>query len=432
MAKHNMLLGQARGKVGDLVFSRAFGKQIVRSKAAQIANPRTLGQNTQRCILATIAKAAAALTPIIDHSFVNVTYGPESVRYFRKINMALLRNMVVTSAGVNYNLTAKGSGFVPNNLKISEGTLPSFYFDSDAGENPAFAMSQTPLPTGEVAISVANLKASYPYLQGGDQLTLIKVVKTAGSLTDGNATFAVVYDRLVFAPNAFDDDSVNIIDQGGAIDTTYLDMAKTTNASMLTPVVSGSGKWLGIAREGSTNSDVYAVGLILSRRVNNVWQRSTQYLNLCEFNDMTSQNMAIESYGDQASIENATEYLNQATEGSESEGISGPYIQLRSVYGTASSNWGGRSDAGEILITDGEPFEIDVTAYGDNIKQLRRLEIQGDNVDGRMHLYGEVSANSGTLKFSGSGDGNLVGTYLAVALFDTGYAYIDFKLKLAE
>lgn len=432
MAKGNLFLGQARGKVGDVVFSRAYGKQITRARASQVANPRTLGQNTQRCILATIAKAAAALTPIVDHSFANVTYGPESVRHFRKLNMAMLRNLVVTSAGVNYNLSAKGAGFVPNDLKISEGTLPSFYFDSDGGENPAFAMSQTPLPSGEENISVNAFKASYPYIQGGDQLTLVKVVKTAGTLTDGDATFAVKYDRLVFAPNAFDRGDINIFDAGGNIDTTYLDMAKTTNASMLTPVVSGSGKWMGIVRDESTNSDVYAVALILSRRVNNVWQRSTQYLHLCEFTDMTDADMAIESYGAQEAIEGATEYLNQATEGTERQGISGPYIQLAHDGGITSSSWGSRSNAGEISITDGQPFEIDVTAYGDNVKQLRRLEIQGDNVDGRMHLYGEVSANSGTLKFSGTGDGNLVGTYLAVALFDTGFAYIDFTLKLAE
>ena len=432
MAKGNLFLGQARGKVGDVVFSRAYGKQITRARASQVANPRTLGQNTQRCILATIAKAAAALTPIVDHSFANVTYGPESVRHFRKLNMAMLRNLVVMSAGVNYNLSAKGAAFVPNDLKISEGTLPSFYFDSDAGENPAFAMSQNQLPSGEVAISVADLKTSYPYLQGGDQLTLVKVVKTAGTLTGGDATFAVQYDRLVFAPNAFDDDSVNIFDAGGAIETSYLDMAKTTNASMLTPVVSGSGKWLGIVRNDSTNSDVYAVALILSRRVNNVWQRSTQYLHLCEFTDMTDADLAIESYGAQEAIEGATEYLNQATEGTQPQGISGPYIQMVSDYGVNTATWGHRSNAGEILITDGQPFEIIVTAFGNADRQLRHVEVEGDNVDGDMHVIGEVSANAGSVKFAGLGDGNLVGTYVAVALFDTGWAYIDFTLKLAE
>lgn len=432
MAKGNLFLGQARGKVGDVVFSRAYGKQITRSRASQVANPRTIGQNTQRCILATIAKAAAALTPIVDHSFVNVTYGAESVRHFRKLNMAMLRNLVLSSGGVNYNLSAKGAGFVPNDLKISEGNLPAFGFDSDAGENPAFAMSNTPLPSGEVAISVSDFKASYPYIQGGDQLTLVKVVNTSGTLVDGDATFAVQYDRIVFAPDAFADSSASIYDAGGTIDTSLLDMAKTTNADMLVPVNSGSGKWLGIPRDSSTNHDVYAVALILSRRVNNVWQRSTQYLHLCEFTDATDNDIAIDSYGATEAVAGATEYLNQATEGEQQQGISGPYVQLRSSTGVTSAQWGTRNNAGAIEMTDGAPFEIDVTAFGNADKILRHVEIEGDNVDGRMHLVGEVSGNSGTLKFAGLGDGNLVGTYTAVALFDTGWAYVDFSLRMGE
>ena len=108
MAKGNLFLGQAKGKVGSIVLSRAFGQQITRTKPSSVKNPKTIGQNTQRAILATIAKEAALLSPIVDHSFANVTYGAASVRHFRKINMGILRKMLLSTVGVNYNLSAKG------------------------------------------------------------------------------------------------------------------------------------------------------------------------------------------------------------------------------------------------------------------------------------------------------------------------------------
>lgn len=155
MSKGNMLLGQARGKVGDLVFARAFGKQVVRSKAVSVANPKTIGQNTQRAILATIAKDAALLTPIVDHSFANVKYGAESVRHFRKINMGILRNMVLSAVGVNYNLSAKGANAVPNALKISDGSLPAF---NSAYQDDVIGFYQVAPLSGLSEIDVENFR----------------------------------------------------------------------------------------------------------------------------------------------------------------------------------------------------------------------------------------------------------------------------------
>ena len=114
MARGNLLLGKAKGKLGSVVFAQANGEQITRSKPESVKNPKSTGQNSQRAILATIAKDAALLTPIIDHSFANIKYGADSVRYFRKINLGILRNSVVSLVGTNYNLTAKGGLAVPN------------------------------------------------------------------------------------------------------------------------------------------------------------------------------------------------------------------------------------------------------------------------------------------------------------------------------
>ena len=433
MGKGNLLLGQARGKVGDLVFARAFGKQIVRSRAQSVANPKTIGQNTQRAILATIAKSAAALTPIVDHSWAGIAYGAESVRHFRKINMGLLRQQYLAE-GVNpINLTPKGGTFVPNALKISEGNLPQFAFDIDHGENPAFPMSNTPLTLGGSGISVSNFKDSYPYLQGGDQLTLVRVRKSSGSLVDGDAIFAVSYDRIVFAPSAFDDGDATIIDNDGSLIPDFLDLTKTTDQNMLVVVESGSGKWLGVHRDSDTNEDIYAVALILSRKVNNVWQRSTQYLNLCEFKDMSDNDVAIASYGTTESITSAAEYLNQAEESDNVAGVSGPYMQITSAGGNAFAaqtvNVGNTVAMGDAEISTGESLEVNFAAYGTEENPLVALDLTGTNADGDYEVRALVRDNAATLPFNIGEDGNLAGNYTATAVYKNGRAVANFTLS---
>lgn len=433
MSKGNMLLGQARGKVGDLVFARAYGKQIVRAKAQSVANPKTVGQNTQRAILATIAKSAAALTPIVDHSWANIAYGAESVRHFRKINMGLLRQQYLAEGANPINLTAKGGTFVPNALKISEGNLPQFAFDIDHGENPAFPMSGTPLVIGDDGYPVSNFKRSYPYLQGGDQLTLVRVRKSSGSLVDGDAIFAVSYDRIVLAPSAFDDDDADIITDDGVFADTALDLTKTTNAEMLRVVTSGSGKWLGVPRQQGTNDDIYAVALILSRKVNGVWQRSTQYLNLCEFDDMSDNDVAIASYGETESITSAAEYLNQAEESDAVAGVSGAYMQIiASGQNAPSSNpisVGSTEALGDVAIETGEALEINFAAYGTEENPLVALDLTGTNTDGNYEVHAHVRDNAAYLPFNIGEDGNLVGSYTATAVYKHGRAVASFTLS---
>lgn len=340
MARGNLLLGKAKGKLGSVVFAQANGEQITRSKPESVKNPKSTGQNTQRVILATIAKDAALLTPIIDHSFANIKYGADSVRYFRKINLGILRNSVISLVGTNYNLTAKGGGAVPNYLKVSEGSLPAFNMSTDKGA-VAFYGSNNTLSAAD-NITVEEFKLAYPYIQGGDQLTLVKIVKTAGSLIDGDAIFALKYDRIVFAPNAFDDPDVNIFTSGN-INQNLLDLTKTTNTAMLSSVAGGAGLGLGFT---ASTDNTYAAALILSRKVNGKWQRSTQFMELCEFDDAADNAAAIASYGATASVNAQNEYLNQAEQSTGKKGVSGSYANFYSQIGDTENDLSSL-DAGE-------------------------------------------------------------------------------------
>ena len=421
MGKGNMLLGQARGKVGDLVFARAFGKQIVRSKATSVANPKTIGQNTQRAILATIAKDAALLTPIVDHSFANVKYGAESVRHFRKINMGILRNMLLSAVGVNYNLSAKGANAVPNALKISEGSLPAFNAAWQSGD---LGFYQAGPLSAVTEVEVSSFRQAYPYLQGGDQLTLVKLVKTSGSLLDGDAAFALDVDRIVFAPDAFDDPLSLIIDDDGFIVTNKLDLTKTTNAHMLTAINAGAGNGLGINTE---NNYTYAAALILSRKVNNVWQRSTQYLELTQFDDATDNQAAIDSYGASSSLAGATEYLNQADENTPDAGIQGAYatgsviVDGEEVY--APEGVAGYTDQRSVNVQADKVFSLQIKGFGTSDNRLVTTEIL--NPSNEVVAHGAYSAQKSFTMAAG-----LAGSYKLVALFADGNS-TQFTVQIA-
>lgn len=427
-----MFLGHARGKVGDVVFSRVNGRQITRALATQVANPRTDGQNTQRAIFSTIAKAAAALEPIVNHSFANVAYGTASMQHFRKLNLPILRAEYLAGAAVN--LTPKGGGFLPNHLQVSQGSLPAFGFDIQAGQNPAWFQNESRLPSAESDIDVASFKQVYPYLQGGDQLTLIRVNKISGSLDDGDAFFTMSYDRIVFAPNAFDSDNVIAVEDTGVLNDDILDMTKTTNATMLTKVASGSGSLLGVSRENGENP--YAVALILSRYVNNAWQRSTQFLEICETSEVSNNDANIATYGNTASDVTSDEYLNQALESNDVAGVSGPYMQVVAVGPNAFNNQsievGQAVDLGDTEIETGNELAFNFSAYGTADNPLVALDLEGTSADGDISMHGTVRNNAATLPFNVGEDGNLVGSYTVTAVYRNGRAVASFSLSTGE
>lgn len=424
-----MFLGHARGKVGDVVFSRVNGRQITRALATQVANPRTIGQNTQRAIFSTIAKAAAALEPIVNHSFANVAYGTASLQHFRKLNLPLLRADYLAGAAVN--LTPKGGGFLPNHLQVSQGSLPAFGFDIQSGSNPAWFQSESRLVSSEEDVDVAHFKQVYPYLRGGDQLTLLRINKVSGNLDDGDAFFTMTYDRIVFAPNAFDNDDVIAVDSSGVLNPDILDMTNTTNAEMIVKVASGSGSLLGVSRENGENP--YAVALILSRYVNNAWQRSTQFLEICETVEVSNNDANIATYGNTASDETSDEYLNQALESVAITGIFGPYMQLIGVgtnaFGNRVIGVGETVALGDAEIETGGELELFFSAYGTAENPLVALNLTGTNADGTYDVQGTVHNNAATLTFNVGEDGNLVGTYTITALYRSGRAVASFSLS---
>ena len=191
MAKGNMLLGQARGKVGDVVFSRTNGQQVIKARAAQVKNPQTKAQMIQRIILNTVAQVYSKMQPICDHSFEGVKDGQDCMSYFMSKNTKLLRNLASTfglDASSPLVVDLGSTDFATNPYIISKGTLPNIELTADSDYT---AMG---LPAGNTYEGVLSAYG----LQRGDQLTFCIFDK----LSNQQAQFH--YARIILDPRETD------------------------------------------------------------------------------------------------------------------------------------------------------------------------------------------------------------------------------------
>ena len=92
MARINSVsVGRAAKKLGNMVYYTMNGKTYARARVEQVKNPKTAKQMAQRLIFTTAVRSRDALKTIVDHSFENKKYGSESLNYFMKRNLEILR-----------------------------------------------------------------------------------------------------------------------------------------------------------------------------------------------------------------------------------------------------------------------------------------------------------------------------------------------------
>lgn len=195
-----MLLGHARGKVGDLVFSRVNGQQVIRARAAVVKNPNTEKQVIQRILLNTVIQAYSRMAEICDHSFEGIAVGQSSMNKFMKENLNNLRKKVAEYAAASgsfeglYAFCPKGLNyFTPNEWVLSTGQLPEVTLSKVAASTGA----EITIVSADVVPTYAEIIASLG-LQRGDQLTFIG----QELYTDGRAAFK--FARVILDPREQD------------------------------------------------------------------------------------------------------------------------------------------------------------------------------------------------------------------------------------
>ena len=173
MATINPIFGRMKGKYGGSVMYSSNGKQCMRERVVEVANPRTSKQAIQRAIAATVAKFVSAFAPVLNNSLQSESTKVKTLAKIRSLNMTMLRQQAAQELGT---YAPKGTMFVaPNDYIISRGSL--------AGLNPltgseglaGFGEGYIIFPSSVINCADLDTSASicFPTIAVGDQITIL-------------------------------------------------------------------------------------------------------------------------------------------------------------------------------------------------------------------------------------------------------------------
>ena len=194
MARGNIFLGKARGKVGSVVLSKGRrGEMISRAYQPQVKNPKSSTQVLQRALFASATIACSKLSDLVDHSFDGIKEGQDNRNEFVRLNTNALRAIAKSEgqASVNPFVSAKGSGMIkPAPWIVSNGSLGV----CNVGEY--LTTSLTIQGAKLEADTLAAWKSAFPWIKGGAQLTIVSIIRQRNILE--GISFYVRKYRVVF------------------------------------------------------------------------------------------------------------------------------------------------------------------------------------------------------------------------------------------
>lgn len=126
MAQSKSFFGLRRGSTKSLTFSVYNGKQVTKDRVADIKNPRSSMQMSQRAVMSTVLKAYSSMKDICNHSFEGIPYGQKTMNTFISENINMIRKGVPS-----VNLSEWKGVAVPNSYLISRGSLPPVSLEAD-------------------------------------------------------------------------------------------------------------------------------------------------------------------------------------------------------------------------------------------------------------------------------------------------------------
>ena len=141
--------------MGDVVFYRANGQQLARSRNRSPRNPKSDAQLYQRAIAATIAQAYKAGKVIFDHSFEGKAVPAGNQRRFISVNMRKLRASIDAfltgdlSESATRVVSPGAVSPVPNSYIIAEGSLVQNLFSVSVPASGVLTAELEAANTGE-------------------------------------------------------------------------------------------------------------------------------------------------------------------------------------------------------------------------------------------------------------------------------------------
>lgn len=205
MAKGNMLLGYARGAVGNLVFSRVKGNEVTKARNRQPANPKTSKQVYQRAkFLNAVNFYKRGVQNLFKFAYEDKTQQESDFNAFMRHNVSRAIPVGKSSSAesvypaISNWITSVGSlngpeaviGFTGDVRDGGDGTMGRVYACGQYNVSPTSSSETAPLSSAaiaRVAIVLDNtenttfgdlcssLKLMYPDLQEGDIVTVTMI-----------------------------------------------------------------------------------------------------------------------------------------------------------------------------------------------------------------------------------------------------------------
>ena len=366
-----MLLGKARGSVGDLTFSVLNSEQITRAKAKSVKNPRTDAQMIQRVLMSTTVHAYSGMQEIVDHSFQGVPFQGRSMNRFNQLNVKNLRALYAQIAGGSTDVPVVFNANGNKRISLapwimSTGSLPTvgLKINSEAGAAwPVAALNSQTVGTNTVDFGVAidaTFESAPSYadliayfgLQAGDQLTLTALTRL---VSDNEVGCNFKYGRFILQPN--DGDLSHLL--------TDATVANEKNQGISFSFANGQ-LFINFAdlveADDNNRTMIFEAAIITSRLENNAWKRSNSQMVMCT-DDLADGGVemetAIDSYSSVQFDTNSPWYLNKAGRATTAEPV-------------------GVLQPGEVgFVTDGEG--VKQVAYNDNGETIRVVYPDGSN-----------------------------------------------------
>lgn len=302
MAKGNLFMGTATGKVGSVVLYRRNGTQVSRAKVEKVSNPQSVAQMLNRVVISSVGKAYAFFSPLSDHGFQGYAGAAANMRRFQVVNNVRLggrareafKNDTMDSVAA---YAAKNTLGAPvNNYVIAEGDLPSASYSVSGVVTDGIMLNVgTSTPTYQDVIDASMLKV-------GDQLTFVLATAV------GEEFSRLYHARVILQPANGDLSTPFLVD--GKINQPNV---KNEGTDLLKFTQAVQGTILNVTMASIREGETYAGGcLIVSRYEEGKWRRSQE-----EFQAVVSGPIELTL---QAAIDSWTKsptsslYLNQGNE----------------------------------------------------------------------------------------------------------------------
>lgn len=172
MAKGNMLLGMARGSVGDVTFYRDGGLQRARARNRQPNNPRSNKQQTQRALFANCVKFyKLTASKFFKFAFENKKTNESDYNAFMREN--LKRGVMISKTGFYVEQYPALGNWI-----LSRGSLSTIRNANDDNTNaPVFDLgaSYSSIPAATITIGeISTAMVASGRYQVGDIITMVK------------------------------------------------------------------------------------------------------------------------------------------------------------------------------------------------------------------------------------------------------------------